>query len=220
MYQQLVDFLTAHLEPKPSVIVEQFKFNSLFQKEGETAAQLLAELRNLARHCEYGRNLDDMFYNRLMCGINDGKIQWRLLTEKELTLKQVWEIIQAIESADKYADDLQQDVHVKSVNTKQSQKTDKFCYRCGGKHQATAYPFKEAECYACRKKGHIAKVCHSKSKVTQQQGMRHKPENTHKVDVQEPDGDICAGTRWRYICRNQMQQNTDSLQYLHRLVPP
>ena len=30
-------------------------------------------------------------------------------------------------------------------------------------------------------------MCRSKSKVTQQQGMRRKPENTHKVDVQEPD---------------------------------
>ena len=131
-----------------------------------------------------------MLRDRLMCGINDGKIWQRLLAEKELTLKRAWEIIQAMESADKYADDLQQDVHVKSVNAIQSQKTDKFCYRCGGKHQATACPFKEAECYACRKKGHIAKVCRSKSKVTQQQGMRRKPENTHKVDVQEPDADM------------------------------
>ena len=186
-YQELVDLLTAHLEPKPSVIVERFKFNSRFRKEGETAAQFLAELRNLARHCDYGRNLDDMLRDRLVCGINDGKIQRRLLAEKELTLKRTWEIIQAMESADKYADDLQQDVHVKSVNAIQSQKTDKFCYRCGGKHQATACPFKEAECYACRKKGHIAKVCRSKPKVTHQQGMRHKSENTHKVDMQEPD---------------------------------
>ena len=120
-YQELVDLLTAHLEPKPSVIVERFKFNSLFRKEGETAAQFLAELRNLARHCEYGRNLDDMLRDRLMCGINDGKIQRRLLAEKELTLKRAWEIIRAMESADKYADDLQQDVHVKSVNAIQSQ---------------------------------------------------------------------------------------------------
>ena len=37
-YQELVDLLTSHLDPKPSVIVERFKFNSHFQRDGETAA--------------------------------------------------------------------------------------------------------------------------------------------------------------------------------------
>ena len=48
-YKELVELLTTHLEPKPSVIIERFKFNSRFRREGETAAQYLAELRNLAR---------------------------------------------------------------------------------------------------------------------------------------------------------------------------
>ena len=110
---------------------------------GETAAQFLAELRNLAWHCDYGRSISDILRDHLVCRINDGKIQQRLLAKKELTLKRTWEIIQAIESADKYPD----------------------------VGEATACAFKKAECYACRKKGHIAKVCCSKSKLIQQQGM-------------------------------------------------
>ena len=86
-YKELVELLTTHLEPKPSVIIERFKFNSRFRHEGETAAQYLAELWNLARYCEYGQNLDEMLRDRLVCGIKDGKIQRRLLSEKELTLK-------------------------------------------------------------------------------------------------------------------------------------
>ena len=37
------------------------------------------------------------------------------------------------------------------------------CHRCGGPHLATTCKFKEAVCYACRKRGHIARVCRSKS---------------------------------------------------------
>ena len=68
----------------------------------------------------------------------------------------------------------------------------KLCYRCGGKHQATNCPFKEAECYACGKKGHIAKVCRSKSKGTrfipQQSEETHKVES-HDLDADEPEPD-------------------------------
>ena len=160
-YTELVKLLTTHLEPIPSVIVERFKFNSHFRQEEETAAQYLAELRNLARYCEYGQNPDEMLHNRFVCRINDGKIQRRLLSEKELTLKRTWEIIVGMESADKYADDLQQPgaVNLVHVVKGQPQNSEKLCHRCEGKHKATACPFKEAKCHACKKRGHIAKVC-------------------------------------------------------------
>ena len=103
-------------------------------------------------YCEYGQNLDD--HDQLVYGINDGKTQHRLLSEKELTLKQTWEVIVGMESADKYVDDLQQPGTVSPVHVvkRQSQKSEKLCYRCGRKHKETACPFKEAECHACRKR--------------------------------------------------------------------
>ena len=184
-YQQLVELLTTHLKPKLSVIVERFTFNSCFRREGETTAQYLAELWNLARYCEYGQNLDEMLCNRLVCGINDGKIQCRLLSEKELTLKRTWEIIVGMESAEKYAGDLQQPGTVQPVHTVKSQPNkSELCYRCGGMHKATVCPFKDAECHVCRKKGHIAKVCRSKSK---KQSGSLKSEQTHRVDTQESE---------------------------------
>jgi len=118
-----------------------------------------------------------MLHGHLVCRINDGKIQWRLLTEKELTLKLTWEIIQAMESAEKFAKDLQQDDAARPVHAirSQHQKMEKTCYRCKGKHKATACPFKEAECHACKKKGHMAKVCRSRlPKPSQKQTMPPK----------------------------------------------
>ena len=55
------------------------------------------------------------------------------------------------------------ELHKKTVSSPKSSKdTTSVCYRCGGKHLANHCRLKEAECHACRKKGHIAKVCKSK----------------------------------------------------------
>ena len=36
-----------------------------------------------------------------------------------------------------------------------------YCYRCGERHESKDCSFKEATCFTCRKRGHIAKVCRS-----------------------------------------------------------
>ena len=48
MYIELVAALKAHLNPKPLVIAEIFKFHCRYQKEEESIAQYIAELRKLA----------------------------------------------------------------------------------------------------------------------------------------------------------------------------
>ena len=57
------------------------------------------------------------------------------------------------------------------------------CYRCGAKHKATDCKFRDAECHFCEKKGHIAKVCHSKAKTQQNQTR------THQLHSAENSGD-------------------------------
>ena len=42
-------------------------------------------------------------------------------------------------------------------------KANLICYRCGAQHLATECQFYNAECRCCKKIGHIAKVCRSKS---------------------------------------------------------
>lgn len=46
------------------------------------------------------------------------------------------------------------------------------CYRCGGKHKPTDYRFQEAECNYRKKKGYVAKVCHSKARTVQKAQTR------------------------------------------------
>ena len=97
-----------------------------------------------------------MLRDRLVCGVEDSRIQRRLLAEPELTFDKAFEIAMASESAEKNVKDLQSPV---PVNKLKSHGTQNPCYRCGEKHKAADCRFKTAECRKCGKKGHIACVC-------------------------------------------------------------
>ena len=106
-YAEIVQLVKDHLDPKPSLIVQRYIFHSRSRKESELVAAFVAELRRLSEHCGFGDVLQDMLRDRLVCGINDGHIQRRLLAEPELTYKKAFDIAQAVESAERNAKDLQ-----------------------------------------------------------------------------------------------------------------
>ena len=122
----------------------------------------VSELRQLSRYSDFGDGLSDMLSDRLICGINDNRIQRRLLSEPELKLQKAFYIVQAMELADKGTHDLQNisqspqpDVNILQQHHDQSLKktsrsngahvqlsrpfcpaTGSQCYCCGGKHTA------------------------------------------------------------------------------------
>ena len=56
----------------------------------------IPELRSLSEFCNFGGTLEVMIRDRLVCGINDGAIQKRLLAEPKLTYAKAVEIAQSI----------------------------------------------------------------------------------------------------------------------------
>ena len=95
------------MDPKPSIIVQRFVFHSRSRKDSESIATFVAELKRLSEHCGFGDTLQDMLRDRLVCGINDGRIRRRLLSESDLTYKRAFDLPQAIDSAERNAHDLQ-----------------------------------------------------------------------------------------------------------------
>lgn len=111
----------AHYDPKPSELVQRYKFNSRTRKNGETVADF--ELK-LTQHCGYGTSLQQML---LVCGVNDDRMQRRLLSEVDLTFEKALNICQAMESANKNVRDLQKGqtaVHRLYTSDKKGQKKD------------------------------------------------------------------------------------------------
>ena len=95
-FSELVDLATRHYNP-----VKRFEFNSRSQKEGESIAVFVAQLRKIAEHCDYGAVLSDMLRDRLVCGTSNKGIQRRLLLQADLTFDRAMEIALAAEAAEK-----------------------------------------------------------------------------------------------------------------------
>ena len=86
--------------------MQRFKFNTRTRKVAESVATYVAELKSLGEHCEFGDKLNEMVRDRLVCGVNDIRIQNRLLRESKLTYDKALELAQSVEVAAKNAADL------------------------------------------------------------------------------------------------------------------
>ena len=168
-YNELVTVLKQHFEPKPLVIAERFHFHRRAQAVGESIAEYLAELRRLSTHCKFGAYLEEALRDRLVCGLRSEPIQRKLLTEADLTLARAQELSLGMEAADRNAKSL------KAAEPTLNLVTTKSCYRCGKtSHDQKNCPHKDAECYHCRKRGHITAVCRSAKKSSSTQPRRQR----------------------------------------------
>jgi hypothetical protein len=166
-YEDIVKKVKEHFNLKPSKIMEQFNCNSCVHLSGENIATFVAEIRHLTEHCEIGDSLEDRLLDRFICGVNNGRIQRRLLAETKLTFATAIQLAQSMEAAERDAQNLQQKPRsVLAVETSvPSHGTGGMlqpCYRCAGKHMSRDCCFKDFVCNHCGKKGNIARACRSK----------------------------------------------------------
>lgn len=192
-YAQLVKMVREHVSPPPPVSVQRFHFNSRIQKDAETVAQFVTELKRLSEYCAFGETLDDMLRDRLVCGVRDSRLQRRLLTEKDLTFAKAFELAKLAELAEKSAGEIQSPVGVPEpvhvIQAPQPRANQDACYRCGGHHKASECRCRNVECYHCGKQGHLARVCRGKrgdyKEPTQGRGPQRRPQRTQ----QQPERD-------------------------------
>ena len=204
-YDDLKAAMKKHLTPAPSEIVQRFKFNSRFHRAGESVSSHVAELRVLAKFCNFGDSLEPMLHDRLVCGINNETTQGLLLAEPDLTYKKALEIATSPESASKNVQTLRgiqghvgtpisqvppvEPVHLVKTGKKlqtpperKSKDSGGTCYRCGrGGHKLSQCKFLKEKCLACGKQGHIKHMCRS----TRTQGDVKAVEDTSNTVVEQ-----------------------------------
>ena len=84
-YSALLELTKKHYNPKPSVIMQRYKFNARNQKSNESISTYVAELRKLTEFCDFGETIGDMLRDKFVWGLHNARIQHRLLAEKALT---------------------------------------------------------------------------------------------------------------------------------------
>ena len=163
--------LIGHYRPKTIEIAERFKFFKRNQGTTESATEFIAELRSLAKTCNFGEYLEIAIRDQFVCGLGDSKCQAELLCEAELTADRALQWARAAEVVCKETEGMQLvrkeperfplDGETNRVYSKPA------CYRCGKQgHSAADCRFKTAQCHACQKTGHLARVCLSRQRAT------------------------------------------------------
>ena len=69
-FEELVNILKSHYDPKPSFIAQRFKFYNRTRATGKTVSTFVAALHQIAEYCKYNETLNDMIRDHLVCGIN------------------------------------------------------------------------------------------------------------------------------------------------------
>ena len=70
-FADLCKSLSEHCQPKPSVIMERFKFHTRTRRHDESVTEYFAALRKVASQCEFGGEFETNIRDRLVCGIGN-----------------------------------------------------------------------------------------------------------------------------------------------------
>lgn len=73
-----------HLQLKPSVLAERYKFRQRKQNEGENVAQYIVVLKKKSKSCEFGMWLEESIQYQFVCGISNEAIRQRLFAADTL----------------------------------------------------------------------------------------------------------------------------------------
>ena len=152
---QIVNLMKEHYKKDTIEIAEHFKFFKRVQQEQETLTNYLAELRKLAKNCNFGGYLDTALRDQLVCRLKDRKIQRELLCIPNLTLAMASERARAAEAASRETQQLNP-----AVTTHQLSHHGSQCHRCGKQgHTGATCIHKDKHCHYCNKVGQLSSLC-------------------------------------------------------------
>ncbi|XP_069365633.1 uncharacterized protein [Maniola hyperantus] len=181
-FAELVKIVGEHLQPKPSILAERFRFRQYRQQESTSVSQYVAELKELSRFCEFGNNLSENLRDQLVCGLQSEVIRQRLFAEETLDFNRAVRLATTFEAAEKNALAVEVGIGISrpksepgktgetlrgaaaSVSETSSKSLHRFrisaCDRCGDqRHGKDDCPYKFFECSRCRRIGHLRRRC-------------------------------------------------------------
>ncbi|XP_046384963.1 uncharacterized protein LOC124155289 [Ischnura elegans] len=202
-FEAIVKVLQEHLSPKPSFIVERYKFSQRNQHDYETVAEYLVQLKKLSTHCEFGNRLSDYLRDRLVSGLRNEAIRKRLLGELELTFEKAVQLATSLEAADRDSSTLTYHHTAGQATSSRLQaltprRPQHFPKQSGGQER----PFRREEgigsekvnCFCCGKSGHTTNVCKFRSYSCHYCGKKGHLEKAcicKKQSINSPSNFVC-----------------------------
>ena len=191
-----IDLLIAKLDDyfvvKKNVIYERSKFHERKQAVDETVEEYYRALKELARHCEYPDE-DNQIRDRLVVGLIDKTLKEKLQLQRKLTLASA--VSQARSHEQIKAQSQEQESKIEETRRttyrgrgrrfqrgnreshrdsqgkhREKKNSGEKCGRCGydPPHSFSKCPAKDQQCKACKKYGHFKSVCRNTFKRVQE----------------------------------------------------
>ena len=143
------------------------------------------ELRHLARTCDFGQFLEEALRDRLVCGLNSGSIQKKLLSENDLTLQRAIDIATAAEMVV-----LQPSDQLPRQTEAEVLALQEVCKCCGKQgHSLGVCRFRTRVCYQFGIKGHLRSVCPGEPAKPNKSLDGKRPQAVKQVAEHQPDQD-------------------------------
>ncbi|XP_055587864.1 uncharacterized protein LOC129740274 [Uranotaenia lowii] len=199
---QVIEAFDAYCLPRKNTAMEAFKFNMIVQKERQPFADFETALRTQLAYCEFlcqschTSYADRMLRDRIIIGVQDKKLQLKLLDGKDEPLARIIEMCKIFEAANENKLLLERkgqqvEVHLVEKTPEEEKSNDvkdvaaikaSLCYNCGqpynGRHRQYC-PARNENCHACGRRGHFKRFCKS-SKPGDDRSVGGKPSEKSK----------------------------------------
>ena len=137
---------------------------------GETIINFVAKLQNLAEHCEYNEERNNLVRDRTISFIKDKTLKAKFYHEGELTLAKLLDVVSQYHNKDALILAPNTVQHLTQKKPPQASKSKGKCWRCDrtGHYAKDCRSSREHKCEKCGKIGRFGTCC--KSKQGQAQG--------------------------------------------------
>ncbi|XP_034949714.1 uncharacterized protein [Chelonus insularis] len=160
---ELNEIMKDNFEPVCNTITERYNFKERKQLEREQIKDYVANLKSLAKKCNFENNFDNCLRDQFIWGLRSDAIKVRLLTEVNLTFTRAVEIATLMENETENIskmNDSKEIVNGDNKNLKKPTKMNVKCFCCGkANHTKINCPFKNNNCNECGLIGHLRAVC-------------------------------------------------------------
>ena len=178
-YADLVSLLKAHYIVKPSYHRSLITFQQRKKRKDETVQELYADLKALAKNCNFGNQFDARVRDQLFMAV-DNEIYFPNLVALNIDLQIMTSqaIIERILTMEKafVSEKIEVQSQVQTVRGKSVS-----CKHCGFSHDSFYCRFKHLSCNICHKKGHLQKVCkEAKRESASSTANSFKPKSSYK----------------------------------------